>query len=723
MLTENYIKLNNCEFKKFFRFILLIHLSLWGSLGLEFIGINIPFIREIIGLIYLVFVPGILVLRVLKLHNLSNIETILYTVGLSLTALMFTGLIISIIFPPLGIEKPLSLLPLLLSMNLFTISLLVLSYFIGNDYSKPNQIDIKISLKQLFLILPLFLSIFGSYLINYYNNNIGTMVLIIYIAIIILLVGFNKIGKNLYPLTIFIISISLLFQNSLVSNYIAGYDIQREYFVATSIINNFRWESTLFPSNWTFFSAGTTILSITTLPSYFYHVCGINLVWIFKVIYPLFFSLVPLGLFKLFKREINSKIAFFSCIYFVTSYSFFYNMLQLMREIIGEIFLVAIILLLLDTKIDKKSKSVLLVLFIFSLTVSHYGLAYIFLAIFIGVYFLQYLINKYRKQSNNDNITFNILILFLTCVLAWYLYTANSSVFISIVKIFDNIGQSFIADFLDPSSTQGLGIIVTKNTPLNTITKYLYIITQFLIVIGIMGYILKFGETVKRLKVQKNFILFAIANLIICIISIIVPNFSNQLDTVRIFQITLIVLSPFMVIGFLLILEYFPKLIIFNKKWSIRGKFNIISIFFIVFLLFNTGIIQEVFKEPYKPTMAFTSVNDPPVFNEIEVTSAGWLSKYRNDSYVYSDSNGFALLGGLTGINSRSLRYNLITNTFQDIKNGSYIYLRPTNINGELNVPQDIEGATTEGYISINSLMPIVKEKNKIYDDGSNILE
>ena len=713
MFIDNYIKLNDWPIKKFIWFILTVQLSLLGIIGLDLLGINIPILREVIGFIYLVYIPGIIILRIFRLHKLSNIETLFYSVSISLATLMFLGLLINFSLPFLGIEGPLSFVPLLLSINLVTILMLILSYFFDNEFIQP-ALRIQISSKHLFLLLPLFLSIFGTFLINYHDNNLGIIVMVLTIAIIILLVGFNKIDKSLYSFIVLILSVSLLLHNSLISNYISGFDIQREYFLTNLVIYNFKWENL---PNLASLTDLNSILSITILPAYFYYICNINIVWIFKIIYPLIYSLVPLGLFELFKREFNSKIAFFSVIYFIVNYSFFYNMVQLMRQMIAEVFLVAIILLFLDQKMDKRFRSILLIIFLLSLTMSHYGTAPIFLAVLIGVFILQYLYNLYKRnkmESKIDTINLNIVLIFLTIVLIWYIYNNNSSVFISILGIFQGMYSSIFSSFLSPNSTQGLTIIGTKVTFFNSITKYLFLLTQGLIVIGILGFLFNIGNIKKRFKMKKEYFFFAILFLGICIMSILVPNFSSQLDTIRMFHIAIIVLSPFFVIGFMLIIERIDILmsnLSFRKTFnnvSIKEKFNIlirsnrsnrgfhytfkiISIFLVVFLFLNTGLIQYAVNEPYKPTMALSTNNcDPPIFYEKDISSAEWLNRYKdNNSDIYSDTNGFVLLGGFVGPKSSILSYSLDTNTFNYISNNSYLFLKFRTRNGTIDIPED----------------------------------
>lgn len=719
MLIDNYIKLNDWPIKKFIWLILTIQFSLLGLIGLDLVGINIPILREVIGFIYLVYIPGILILRIFRLHKISNIETLFYSVSISLAALMFLGLFINFSLPFLGIDGPISFVPVLLSINLVTIFLLFLSYFFDNGFIQP-VLRLKISSKHLFLLLPLILSVFGTYLINYNDNHLGIIVMILTIAIIILLVGFNKIDKSLYPFVVLILSVSLLLHNSLISNYISGFDIQREYFLTQLVINNFRWETL---PNLASLTDLNSILSLTILPSYFYYICNVNIVWIFKLIYPLIYALVPLGLYELFKREFNSKIAFFSVIYFIVNYSFFYNMVQLMRQMIAEVFLVAIILLFLDQKMDKKFRSILLIIFLLSLTMSHYGTAPIFLAVLIGVFLLQYLYNFYKRnkiQTKVDTININIVLIFLTIVLIWYIYNNNSSVFISILGIFQGMYGSIFSSFLSANSTQGLTIIGTKVTFFNSITKYLFLLTQLFIVIGILGFILNIGNINKRFKMKKEYLFFAILFLGICVLSILVPNFSSQLDTIRMFHIAIIVLSPFFVIGFILIIERINILIsnkilrktfniiilnlekinIFKSKSSFLNPFKIISIFLVVFLFLNTGLIQYAVNEPYKPTMALSiNSSDPPIFNGNALSSAEWLNNYKNNnSDIYADTNGFVLLGGFVGPKSLILSYSLDTNTFNSIDNNSYIFLKFRTRNGTIDIPEASAKVSGDGF-------------------------
>ena len=71
--------------------------------------------------------------------------------------------------------------------------------------------------------------------------NIILLALIMFIGLILILFSFNKISRNIYPLLIFTVAFSLLYQISLISNYITGWDVNLEYYYSNMVIINSFW--------------------------------------------------------------------------------------------------------------------------------------------------------------------------------------------------------------------------------------------------------------------------------------------------------------------------------------------------------------------------------------------------------------------------------------------------------------------------------------------------
>ena len=89
MLINNPFKLNDWKYGQFIKTIVIIQLLMLFFTFLNFKNIQIPIITPLIGFIYLTFIPGMIILRILNLHDLGTLKSVLYGVGLSISSIMF----------------------------------------------------------------------------------------------------------------------------------------------------------------------------------------------------------------------------------------------------------------------------------------------------------------------------------------------------------------------------------------------------------------------------------------------------------------------------------------------------------------------------------------------------------------------------------------------------------------------------------------------------------
>jgi uncharacterized membrane protein len=577
---------------------------------------------------------------------------------------MFTGLLMNTVYPILGIPEPISIISLTVTISMVVLTLCILCYIRDKDFYGPNIIDIKkvLSPTTLFLCLIPFFSIFGTYLVNFYNNNLLLIVLIIIIFLTVILTCFNiLLPKKLYPLGIFIIAISLLFHRSLISGYVWGWDIHHELYLANLVISNSIWNPAIpYPTN--------AMLSITMLSPIYSILCNISSVWIFKIIYPLLFSLVPLGLYQIFRKQTSDRIAFLSCFFFVSLFTFYGEMLALARQQIAELFFVLLILLMIDKKMNKTTRSFLFILFGFSLTVSHYGLSYIYMFLLTLAWIILILIDNIKAHKlirffpniffrdggkknhytqtmidrKNNSIKISFVLLFSILTMTWYIYISWSSNFTQIVSIGGKILQSISAETLDPRAVQGLGLITSETSSLlHDITKYLHLITQFFIVIGFFTIFFKRCKE----KFEKEYVIFSYIALAIITAAIIVPYFASTIGTTRLYHIMLIILSPFCIFGMKTIFQLFARSFKSYPAY-IKDPLKFISVFFAVYLLFNTGFIYEIAGED-SSSISLNTKNDYSiaVYTSPEVLCAKWVTNVSNSS-IFADGTSRWLLYG-----------------------------------------------------------------------------
>jgi len=399
--------------------------------------LRLPLINQLLGFFLAGFLPGFLFLKINGFKEMDVIDRMLYSLGISIFFIMFIGLLINTTFPLLGFRKPLHAITPLLILSILL--LLALSYRSLDKERFLESRDGLITPQNIFLLLLPFIIIISTYIRNISGNGSLIIITILLISLIPVFVAFNKIPRESYPLAVFAVSISLLFHLSLISNYIFGWDIQREYYLTSLVINNGYWNSTTS-------DAYNGMLSVVILAPVLSIFCKINPIWIFKVIYPVIFSFVPLALYQFFKKQVDERIAFFAVFFFMSLFVFYTEMLALARQQIAELFLALILLVMADKKIKGMHKSLLFVIFSFSLVVSHYGLSYIFMLMLFLSFLLVLIIYSPRfinrikatskrlkinphlfdeQYTRGNIIRYSFEAIFLTFALEWYMYVSD----------------------------------------------------------------------------------------------------------------------------------------------------------------------------------------------------------------------------------------------------------------------------------------------------------
>jgi uncharacterized membrane protein len=356
-------------------------LAVWGLIGLGALGLDIPVLRQVVAFIFLSFVPGLLLLRILRVHNVHIIESLLYSVGLSLAFAMAVGVVANFGLPPLGISRPIALVPLIIIMTFFLLILCIMAYIRDKGFRPSSQNDSHASESTwksfranpapylLAVLLPL-LAILGANLVNAYYSNTLVFALIFVVTIIIGLVAFNKfIPPRVYPFMIFMMALALLYQTTFISDYLVGSDIHIEHYLGNLVVENGYWDVIISGAG-----AVNSCLSIVMLAPVYSLFLNMDIIWLFKIVYPFLFALMPLALFRVFSLQIKPQYAFLAVVFFISMPIFFMDMTQLVRQQISELFFVLVVLLMVDRKLTLVQRTILVLIFGFGVIVSYYGL-------------------------------------------------------------------------------------------------------------------------------------------------------------------------------------------------------------------------------------------------------------------------------------------------------------------------------------------------------------
>jgi len=397
---------------------------------------DITVARQIIGFLYFTFLPGYLIVKLLKFH-FRTLETLIFSVGFSIASLMLVGLFLNELGSMAGILQPLSTIPLLVTLNLLVLVITALTCGRGASFELFDRVSFGLVKWAVPLMLPLVLSIVGAMLVNMYGDNLILLIMILTISsIATVLILKNNFTSKVYAFAVFIIGISLLYHSSLISRYLCsfGSDIAPEFYTSKHTQMNSYWSST--PPAYFSLSIGrlNNMLSITILPTVYCNLLNLDFAWIFKLISPLIFAFVPICLYHLWQEGFGDKYAFISAFFFMATGTFFSELLGLNRQMIGELFFALLLFILLYKNMNYFQRMFSFTIFGFVLVVSHYALAEIFLFLIVFAWVCMFIL---KRHSNN--LTVGMVALFFVIMFAWYIYTSRSSVFTSFLEYADHV--------------------------------------------------------------------------------------------------------------------------------------------------------------------------------------------------------------------------------------------------------------------------------------------
>lgn len=692
------------------------------------------YLRPIIPFIFFNIVPGYLLLEILKLDEIKFLERIILSVGLSVSLLMVTGLILNSFYPI--ILKPLSLIPILISLNILVLFLLIICFLRVekiNFSCKINNLDGNLNPLLFSILFPL-LMIIGSYIMNYYSNNTILLVTLISIPIYLIWITISrkKIHHATYPFAIFNIALALLIMNGLPSNYLIGRDVHWEYYFFKTTIQSNHWNAFLHIP----YSGYNACISITILPTIYHTLLDISSLYIFKFYYGLLGAVIPLGVYLISERILkDNSMAFYAALLFVFQFSFIY-LLGWTRQLIALLFFTLAVMIILNPGIKDYAKKILFLIFLISTVFSHYTTSYIFLII-IGLIPIILGISKklspissklncmerkyekfnFNKKNYSQFTSISLAILFFIVIFAWYAQV-TARPFNDMISFISNtlfsMGNFFAEDMRNNSELALVGVGL-GDLP-NKMSAYVHQI--IFVIIGIGALILLIKPNYTKYTINIEYLIAVIISMGILASFIALPFVSQGYGGTRLYTQLLVILAPVFVIGVQSITKFIK-----NKN------LNIPLILTMLILLFSctTYLQYHFYGIPY----SYAYDNDSVQYYEThiydsEVVGAQWLHNYGENITIYSDAFGSSRIrlgfNNYPQINSKLFRTN------QTID--GYIYLRYVNVNKKLvftdspaSSPQLINNSLKMDNVeNIKLFEHLFRDKNLIYDNGGSAI-
>jgi uncharacterized membrane protein len=619
--------------------------------------LDISVARQVIGFFFFTFISGFVILWLFRIDELDLLETLLISIGFGVAFLILSGLLANELLPMFGVQKPLSTLPLLLIQSSF-VSFGAIAAYISGKQTTNSAIFSKFSAFSSFkifdivlLVLPI-LSVAGALHSEPNASNLLPMTLITVVCLVFAIVFWQKklLSPNVFPLALVAIALALLFQSSLISQNIVSFggDSSVEYFVSKTTQNSAYWLSNSFSDIG--YGRLNAMLSITILPTVYTNLLSLDLDLVYKVLYPVIFSLVPLCIYKLWVPNLGKKGAFAAAFLIISMDVFYGEMLGLARQMTAELFFCLLLVSLFSIKIKPFSKVVIFSVFGLLLVVSHYALAEIFLFFLLGM-----LVPQIVRKKHSRKIGISLILIFSVIMFSWYIYTSQGSVFNSVLE-YGNDVLSQLDQFLNPESRgegvlMGIGLAASP-TVWNSLGRVFAYATQAFIVLGFVGLITK--RTNMDIWDEKS--ICCISATVLLALTVLVPGLASTIGITRFYHILLFFLSGMFFLG----LSFFSKLALGQRKSKEVLVASLCLLILLPYFIFQSGFVYELANsQSYSLALSRNRMSVRFLsshfgyFNQSELDGVSWLSKNiasRNtvviSDYVSRISLQFNVYGG-----------------------------------------------------------------------------
>ena len=469
-------------------------------------------------------------------------------------------------------------------------------------------------------------TILGLSIVSARLQNIWLLyAMLVLVCVFVGLVAFGKVRERVYPLAIFIIGLSLLYQTTLIGPGLVGTDIHGEYYFYQQALGG--WDTSIAnPYNT---SIGTTVLA-----PFLTNTFQISGYWIYKAVFPFLFAFVPVLLFFIFKKEFGGKIAFLSAFFFVAMLSWSLEMISLPRQMLAELMFAAILFLVVTSRLALKYRVPLLLSCSILGMMFHYVTGPIIL-FYTGCAFVLLLFFK-RRAFPLKWLGLTVIVLIATFTI-YYSNVASGSGYDAIVGTIT--GRIEAISPFTPASEPGeippataipatktvmpatnylekqerlvqaaLGMDFMDASPLGKLFRIFQFLTQLCIILGCVYFVRN------RKRISAEYLTFVVASVLIILACLFWPNLSNIVNVTRLYHLSLFLLAPACILG---------GLSIFKKPQVL------VLCLLIPYFLFTSGVIFEVSKQegisnidmPYSIALSHSRIDmtEIPTANDIIV--------------------------------------------------------------------------------------------------------
>lgn len=387
------------------------------------------------------------------------------------------------------------------------------------------------------------------------------------IILTVLSIVFFRVTTKFYWVGILFISAILVYSTTLLGSDVVGSDIHAEIIVSRLALEG----------NWNPFDPASSVsassLFLGLFAPFIATVLGLDLIWVYKIILPIFLILVPVVLYFAFSRQIGKKEAFLSSLFFMIVPVFNLEIASIAKSMLAELFFASMILIMVSS-LRQSFKLVGLLICILGMVTSHYTIAFAAIIYLLGILLIKIIFDKLSLFSRGGVDYWVLVSVLVTGILSFGIYyslTGDGLVNSTLVRIYNQFSTvvSNQLVFINADNTTGLTTAWSSKvtaypvdpvyTPLVQVAMgadflqssffgKIFRILQFLSQLMIVGGILYLPFVYKKYKFSTEFIAGIYCSIILLLCCILIQGFANTINITRFYHISLFFLAPCLVI-------------------------------------------------------------------------------------------------------------------------------------------------------------------------------
>lgn len=407
---------------------------------------------ELLLLLLLLTLPGVLLLRALRVPGTAVAAFPVYVPAASLVVLIVSGVAVDGAGLLAGF-RPLRAVPLLIGFEVSCVVLLVASLRAPARTAIPWRSLGSRIYRYWPLLIPLAAAAGALRLNDGHGSLTAELALCACLAVIVWGIAFaHRLGDCSLSIIVYAVGLAVMWAYSLRGDIVYGFDISTEYHALH--------EAVVF-GNWHFSHPGDAygaLPAVTVLPAELHFLSGVSDLMVLKLVYPAITAMLPVGIFGLARKVIQPRWAFVAASFIVAQDTFGQELPAVARQEIALVLFIALLGVMFDPGIGRLGQWALTAAFGVGMALSHYTTTYFAIGMIALLLVAQLVVSVFRDIRRVTGAFAIALVVAGASAAIWYGPVTHSA--------------SNVSQLVSVTRSQGLNLLPTSSGQ-NLISSYL----------------------------------------------------------------------------------------------------------------------------------------------------------------------------------------------------------------------------------------------------------